>query len=361
MEKREWKKENGKKRMENVDENDIKRKCVTSKEMNLENERFPIKYKANYLNEFFVGVDKDIVPTEAVIRTLMELDEMNILFVGENGCGKSTLLNIMIREYYELKVGDSFPENNILYINNLKEQGISFFRNEMRSYSQSRSTILGKKKMIIIDDIDCINEQSQQVFRNHIDRYKDSTHFISVCTNIHKVIESFQSRVHIIKIEQPTKFQLLTMYNKIVDQEKFVITDDATHFLLKYCKRSFRDLLNQLEKIYILQCPINKEICMKLCSELNSQIFEEYFHLIRNNLLHSAIQLIYKIYDTGYSVVDIYDYLFSFVKSTNILMENEKYLLIPLFCSYITIFHRVHEDPIELAIFTNRVYIVLQK
>ena len=36
MEKREWKKENGKKRMENVDENDIKRKCVTSKEMNLE-------------------------------------------------------------------------------------------------------------------------------------------------------------------------------------------------------------------------------------------------------------------------------------------------------------------------------------
>ena len=39
----------------------------------------------------------------------------------------------------------------------------------------------------------------------------------------------------------------------------------------------------------------------------------------------------YQIYDTGYSVVDIYDYLFSFVKSTDILMENEKYLLISLF------------------------------
>ena len=150
------------------------------------------------------------------------------------------------------------------------------------------------------------------------------------------------------------------MYNKIVDQEKFTITDDATDFLLKYCKRSFRDLLNQLEKIYLLQCKIDKEICMKLCSELNSQIFEDYFNLIRNNLLHPAIQLIYQIYDTGYSVVDIYDYLFSFVKSTNVLREDEKYLLIPLFCSYITIFHRVHEDPIELAIFTNNVYIVLQ-
>ena len=327
--------------------------------MNLENERFPIKYKANYLSEFFVGVDKDVVPTESVIRTLMELDEMNILFVGEIGCGKSTLLNIMIREYYELQIGDSFPENNILYINNLKEQGISFFRNEMRTYSQSRSTVLGKKKMIIIDDIDCINEQSQQVFRNHIDRYKESTHFISVCTNIHKVIESFQSRVHIIKIEQPTKFQLLTMYNKIIQQEQFNITEEAKHFLLNYCKRSFRDLLNQLEKIYILRREIDKDTCMRLCSELNSQIFNNYFQLIRNKSLHEAIQLIYQIYDTGYSVVDIYDYLFSFVKSTDILMENEKYRLISLFCTYITIFYRIHEDPIELAIFTNRIYMIL--
>ena len=327
--------------------------------MNIENERFPIKYKANYLSEFFVGVDKDIVPTETVIRTLMELDEMNILFVGEIGCGKSTILNIMIREYYGLTINDNFPENNILYINNLKEQGISFFRNEMRTYSQSRSTVLGKKKLIIIDDIDCINEQSQQVFRNHIDRYKDSTHFISVCTNIHKVIESFQSRVHIIKIDQPTKFQLLTMYNKIVQQEKFFITKEAGDFLLNYCKRSFRDLLNQLEKIYVLQREIDKDTCMKLCSEINDQIFIEYITLIRNKCLHKAILLIYQIYDTGYSVVDIYDYLFSFIKSTNILVEKEKYLLVSLFCTYITIFYRIHEDPIELAIFTNRIYMIL--
>ena len=98
---------------------------------------------------------------------------------------------------------------------------------------------------------------------------------------------------------------------------------------------------------------------MRLCSELNTQIFNEYFQRIRDNSLHGAIQLIYQIYDTGYSVVDIYDYLFSFVKVTDILQENEKYLLISLFCTYITIFYRIHEDPIELAIFTNRIYLIL--
>ena len=94
---------------------------------------------------------------------------------------------------------------------------------------------------------------------------------------------------------------------------------------------------------------------------MNDFAINENIHLLCNDLLQEAIQLIYQIYDTGYSVVDIYDYLFSFVKSADILMENEKYRLISLFCTHITIFYRIHEDPIELAIFTNRVYMILHE
>jgi hypothetical protein len=32
---------------------------------------------------------------------------------------------------------------------------------------------------------------------------------------------------------------------------------------------------------------------------------------------------------------------------------NEKYTIIPIICKYITTFHNVHEDEIELALFTN--------
>ena len=37
------------------------------------------------------------------------------------------------------------------------------------------------------------------------------------------------------------------MYNKIIQQEQFIITEEAKHFLLNYCKRSFHDLLNLLD------------------------------------------------------------------------------------------------------------------
>ena len=51
--------------------------------------------------------------------------------------------------------------------------------------------------------------------------------------------------------------------------------------------------------------------------------------------------------------MDILDNYFLFVKSTSILNENEKYDIIPLICKYITTFHNIHEDEIEIALFTN--------
>jgi DNA polymerase III delta prime subunit len=322
----------------------------------LVNTPFPLKYRPNTLSDYFKG---STTYTESVIRTLLEIDDLNIVFVGPICSGKTILLNIMIRTYYNLQPHEHIPENDILYINNLKEQGISFFRSEMKTHSQSRSTVFGKKKMIVIDDIDSVNEQSQQTFRNYIDKYKHNVHFISVCTNIQKVIESFQSRVHIIKLEPPSENQLLIMYDTIVFQEKIIISEEAKTFLLKYCKNSLRSLLNQMEKMYILDCNIDLDICMKLCSEVNFQHFELYLRHLRNGELHKAIKVIYGICNLGYSVVDIYDYLFTFVKTTDLLTETEKYTLIPLFCNYITIFHSVHEDPIELALFTNRIYDVV--
>jgi hypothetical protein len=98
---------------------------------------------------------------------------------------------------------------------------------------------------------------------------------------------------------------------------------------------------------------------MRLCAEVNNVQFERYVGHLRNRDLHKAINIMYDINNLVYSVVDIYDYLFTFIKTTTIITEEEKYLLIPLFCNYIKTFHSVHEDSIELALFTNRLYDIL--
>jgi DNA polymerase III delta prime subunit len=311
---------------------------------------FIAKYKPYYIEEFFE--DSKI---KSVINTLQQIDDFNMLFIGNTSSGKTTLLYALIREYYGLSKDSTFPDNNILYITNLKEQGINYFRNEMKTFCKSTSSIFGKKKLIIIDDIDSINEQSQQVFRNYIDKYKNNVNFISSCTNIQKVIESIQSRIHIIKIPQPSLNQFKKLMNNIIKEEKLEITTDAKEYLIHISNNSIRRFINNLEKIYIIGEKVDLELCKKLCSSISIEQFEKYIDEIRNKNLDKAIKILYGIYDYGYSVIDILDYFFSFVKTTDSLNEHEKYKMIPMLCKYITIFHNVHEDVIELALFTNNI------
>jgi DNA polymerase-3 subunit gamma/tau len=318
---------------------------------------FISKYKPYYISDFYT--DENF---QFVLNTLFDIDNLNVLFVGNPSSGKTTLLYAIIRQYYSLSKESTFPENNILHINNLKEQGINYFRNEMKTFCRSSSTIFGKKKLLIIDDIDMINEQSQQVFRNYIDKYKNNVNFISVCTNIQKVIESIQSRTHIIRLEPPTKANFRTIMEKIIQEENLVLGEDIQNYIIQIANHSIRNLINYLEKIYIYVNkgePLDLETCKKLCNIISVDYFEKYIEYIKTGNITEAINILYSIHDYGYSVIDILDYFFNFVKTTESLNEDEKYTIIPIICNYITIFHNVHEDCIELALFSNNIYKVL--
>ncbi len=316
------------------------------------NNTFISKYKPYFIDEFYIDPRRKFM-----IKTLKEIDDLNLLIVGNASCGKTSLLYAIVREYYGLTKTQGFPENNILFINNLKEQGISYYRTEMKTFCQSHSSIYGKKKMIIVDDIDLISEQCQQVFRNYIDKYKNNVHFVSSCSNIQKVIESIQSRIHIISLQQVKVEDAADIMEKIVVAESIHLSKEAKDYLLAFSNKSIRQLINHLEKIYILNetpgIPLSLENCKKLCTNISFQQFEHYTRFLKQRDLKEAIHTLYEIHDYGYSVIDILDYFFTFVKITDLLTEDEKYRIIPVLCKYITVFHNIHEDVIELAIMSN--------
>ena len=309
------------------------------------------KYRPYYINDFCTTEQ-----FKSVVNTLRLADELNILFVGNSNSGKTSIMNALIREYYELTKADLFPQHNILCINNLKEQGIQYFRNDMKTFCQSRSSIYGKKKIVIIDDIDTINEQSQQVFRNYIDKYSNNIHFISVCSNVQKVVESIQSRLHIVQIPPPTPDQIRVRMEHIIIAENIDIDDESKEYILTISNMSIRSMIGLLEKIYIFNQPVTKDICVKLCSVISYKQFDDYLTKIQDNDLSGAIQIMYRLYDYGYSVIDIYDYLFTYIKTQSTIDDEIKYKITKILCKYITIFNMIHEDCIELALFTGNIY-----
>jgi DNA polymerase III delta prime subunit len=321
--------------------------------MNTEDRLFIHKYQPIYFTDF--GEDNEAVK---IIKTLISIDNLNILLIGDMASGKTSLLNTIIREYYTGYTHKDYEEN-VLYINSLKEQGINYYRTDVKTFCQTCSNIKNKKKFIVLDDIDFINEQSQQVFRNCIDKYSHNVHFISSCSNIQKVIESLQSRFTIIKIRPLKRENLISIINNIKSSENIEIDEDAQDFIINISNNTVKILINYMEKFKLLNEKITFNLAVQLCSNISFFIFEEYTKLILDKKLKESINLIYEIYDKGYSVMDILDNYFIFIKSTNILTEDQKYKIIPYMCKYISIFHNIHEDEIELSLFTNNLIDVL--
>ena len=294
------------------------------------------------------------------IRTLQKLNTLNMLIVGNFGSGKTSLLNCIVKEYYADTNSNNY-DDNVLYINNLKEQGISYYRTEVKHFCQSASSIQGKKKIVVIDDIDAISEQSQQVFRNSIDKFKHTVHFITSCTNVQKVIESIQSRFFIVKMKPHERSTLEHIMNYVITSENIHIQPDAKEYILDLSNKSIKVLLNYLEKFKLLNQEITLDDTYTTCTNISIHIFKSYINSIKNDNIAKAIHILYQLVDDGYSVMDILDNCFTFIKTTNLLDEEEKYRSTPILCKYITSFHGVHEDEIELSLFTNDMYNSLYK
>jgi DNA polymerase III delta prime subunit len=291
------------------------------------------------------------------IDYLIECNELNVLCVGDSESGKTTFLNLLIQKYYGINTNKQEIEQNVLAINDLNDQGVQYYRNEVKIFCQIRCSIIGKKKIIILDDLENINEQSQQVFRNCIDKYSDNTIFISSTNNLQKIINSLQSRLTIINLQHFEITKLDQLMNKIIHNEQIVIDKLSKQFVLNIAYNSIRELLNILEKIKIIDTPINIELTRQISTNINYNVFNEFTeNWSSKKNLQEAIKTILTLSEKGYSVMDILDCYFVYIKTNVNYGETFKTRIIKIICKYIVYFNNIREDDIELIFFTNELY-----
>ena len=306
---------------------------------------FIYKYKPTRLDDFEISEQ-----LKNLLNSLTLNNNLNVLFVGNSGSGKTSLIDALIKNYY----GDSYKSENVLRINSLKEQGIQYYRNEVKTFCQTPCIVNGKKKCVLLDDIDFINEQSQQVFRNCIDKYSHNVNFISSCCNLQKVIDTLQSRQIIIRLTTHSHENLKNVLNYIANKESMKIDENTKEFIVKLSNNSLRIMINYMEKLKIINLPINYELVNNICSNISYEIFDRYTQYLLDKNVPEAVKIFYDLYDCGYSTMDIYDNYFLYIKSCELLKnDNMRYEIIKWLCHYITIFHNIHEDEIELALITH--------
>jgi replication-associated recombination protein RarA len=142
----------------------------------------------------------------------------NVLLLGPERSGKTTLSSLLVQ---------SIEQDQVLYINVLKEQGIQYYRNDVKTFCQSTT----QNKKIIVDGLDEMNEQTQQIFLNYIDTYA-SIQFILTGTNSQKIMESIYSTCMVIHLKPVSDQYLCTLIDKIASQESITIEENAKQYFV---------------------------------------------------------------------------------------------------------------------------------
>jgi len=264
----------------------------------------------------------------------------HILILGGERTGKTTLASILVNK---------LPSENVLYVNHLKEQGIQYFRNEVKYFCQTTSS---SKKTIVIDSLDDINEQTQQIFLNYIDKYGHNVTFIAIGVNPQKIIESMYSRFMIVKLKPVKEEYLRALMERVIKNENIQIEEDAIPYIMSLSNYSVRTVLNYLEKYKILNIPITKEYIHQTHTDIHSKQFETFTAYLDKSQKKEAMNCIVQLFQDGYSTMDILDAYYVFIKQAD-LKEEYKYKIIKIICKYIVIFNNIHEHHIELLFFVN--------
>ena len=308
---------------------------------------FSLKYKPTSFNDIKLELN-----VKQLLLNLINIDNISIILVGESGVGKTTIINGIINEYYK-NISKIDRNDNVLFVNSIKEQGINHYKNEINIFCQTKCTINNKKKTIIIDDLDNINEQNQQIYRNCLDKYQTSVNFIFACINYQKIINSILSRVLSINIKKISNEHLIEFAKEIIKKENIKIDDNN---ICKFVElnNSLQNILNSLEKIYLLDKKCNDALLENIFTFIENSSFDKLTNIvIYEHNLDKGIELILSIYNEGYSVIDILDSYFNYIKFNNNLSEEIKYNIIKLICKYITINNTIHDSDLELCFLVN--------
>lgn len=319
------------------------------------NSNFIYKYKPYSVKDTHIHEN-----TKSTINNFIQRNNINIIIYGPSNSGKTTLINSILYDYFGVTQDKHLPKKDILYINSLKEQGISYYRNELKTFCKSYSSTK-HKKIVYIDDLDTVNEQYQQIFRSYIDKYYNNVQFICSCSVIQKIIVSLQSRLTTIKIP-PFSYNINRgIIKNIIDKECIKIDEECIEYLLKTSNNCIRTVINNIEKIYLYENTVNLEVCKKLCFHICVQHFDSYINNINRDNIEPSIEMLHYLYDLGYSVIDILEMFLKYIKISTIINETHIYKTIILISKYIVTLNKIHENKIELTLFTHDLKNILYK
>ena len=297
------------------------------------------KYMPQHLEEIISPKSKDLL---SKLSTLLQ-EKKNILFIGSNNTYKSIAMHMILREYYGGNQTDS-----VLFIDTFKD--LSFYNNEnneLRTFCRCST----KKKCVFIENFDIIHENNQKYLKEIIDE-SPNTLFLFGCENTTKINEIIQTRMSPVYFEPLTKHEYSILIDRISQGEQIRIKN--TEVLLEYTNLTIYYIYNLFNKLLLLGVKEVEDITPYI-TLLDNRILENFFNTLAKEEIKEATQILFGLYETGYSLLDIYYFMYEYLK-TNKERRGISYLYIEKICFFIQYIYDGYDNKVMLLLLTNELF-----
>ena len=313
------------------------------------------KYKPKKLQECYFDSN-----TLKILENFIANNNYNFILHGDSGCGKSSVINIIINNYYN---NNNFLINaNVCYITILKDQGINFYKNDIKLFINNY-TNNGYKKFIIIEDVELFSEAVQLNFIELIKNYRSNIYFLLSTSNVLKINLILYEMLDTIEFKKIDEQFLNTILNNILNNENLIIDEAIKKYIITLSNNSINNLINNIEKLKLLYTNFNSLedlINLDIVSDIIINDFDILIYQCTNCMLKDALDYILNLIAKGYSIIDILENFLYYIKYTNTsISEENKFLIIKNIIKYINNYFTIEEDNIEIIFFVNNLYKIL--
>jgi replication factor C subunit 3/5 len=155
----------------------------------------------------------------------------------------------------------------VLELNASDDRGIDVVREQIKTFSSTKQIFasapkpgdgssLATFKLIILDEADAMTATAQMALRRIMEKYTANTRFCVIANYTHKLSPALLSRCTRFRFSPLKEGDIRNLVDKVIEEEKVNITQEATESLVTLSKGDMRRALNVLQACHASSTPL---------------------------------------------------------------------------------------------------------